>query len=108
VVAYDDELKRRLLGVGETSRVVDTGTATAMAEGGRTLLGADVVVAATGSAGPEPLERPPGTVVVGVATPEGTRARELMLPGDRERVRAYGTTSALHLTRLAVSGRWWS
>jgi nicotinamide mononucleotide (NMN) deamidase PncC len=79
-----------------------------MAEGGRRLLDADVVVAVTGSAGPEPLEKPPGTVIIAVATPEDARARELRMPGDRERVMTYGTTSALHLTRLAVSGRWWT
>ncbi len=108
VVAYDPELKERLLSVEDTGRLVDEETALEMADGGRKLLGADVVVAVTGSAGPEPLEKPPGTVVIAVATPEDTRARELRMPGDRERVRAYGTTSALHLTRLAVSGRWWT
>ncbi|HEY5578832.1 MAG TPA: CinA family protein, partial [Acidimicrobiia bacterium] len=70
-------------------------------------VGADVAVAVTGSAGPDQLERPTGTMVVAVRTPEGLRARTLRLPGDRERVRAYATTSALHLTRLAVEGAWW-
>lgn len=107
LVAYDSELKQRLLGVEDIERVVDEETALQMAAGGRVLLGVDVVVAVTGSAGPEPMERPPGTVVIAVATPEGARARELRMPGDRERVRAYGTTSALHLARLAVSGKWW-
>ncbi|MGH3651170.1 MAG: competence/damage-inducible protein A [Acidimicrobiia bacterium] len=108
LVAYDPELKRRLLGVSDTSSVVDADTAIEMARGGRELLGADVVVAVTGSAGPEPLEKPPGTVIIAVATPEDVRAQELRMPGDRERVRAYGTTSALHLARLAISGRWWT
>jgi nicotinamide-nucleotide amidase len=108
VVAYDNELKKRLLGVTDTTTVVDMETAIEMAQGGREFLGADVVVAVTGSAGPEPLERPQGTVIVAVATPEKAMARELVMPGDRERVRAYGVTSALHLTRLALSGRWWS
>jgi len=108
LVAYDPELKRRLLGVSDTSSVVDTDTAIEMAGGGRELLGADVVVAVTGSAGPQPLEKPAGTVIIAVATPEEVRAQELRMPGDRERVRAYGTTSALHLARLAISGQWWS
>jgi hypothetical protein len=47
-------------------------------------------------------------VIIAVATPEEVRAQELRMPGDRERVRAYGTTSALHLARLAISGQWWS
>lgn len=108
VVAYDAALKQKLLGVDDVSSVVDVATALAMAAGGRDLLDADVVVAVTGSAGPEPLEQPPGTVVIAVSTPEDTRARELRMPGDRERVRVYGTTSALHLTRLAISGTWWT
>jgi nicotinamide mononucleotide (NMN) deamidase PncC len=101
-------LKRKLLGVTDIDHVVDVETALEMARGGRTLLDADVVVAVTGSAGPEPMERPAGTVIVAVATPENARARELRMPGDRERVRTYGTTSALHLTRLAITGRWWA
>jgi nicotinamide-nucleotide amidase len=107
LVAYDNELKRRLLGVEDVGHVVDEETALQMANGGRELLGVDVVVAVTGSAGPDPMEKPPGSVVIAVATPEDARARELRMPGDRERVRTYGTTSALHLTRLAVSGKWW-
>jgi hypothetical protein len=47
-------------------------------------------------------------MVIGVATPEGSKARTLRLPGDRERVRVYATTGALHLARLAITGKWWS
>jgi nicotinamide mononucleotide (NMN) deamidase PncC len=107
-VAYDPGLKRELLGVEDIERVVTIEVAEQMARGGRDLLGADVVVSVTGSAGPEPLERPPGTMVVGVSTPERTMAREMRMVGDRERVRAYATTSALHHTRLALIGTWWS
>ena len=108
LIAYDGELKGRLLGVSDTDNVVDTETAIEMARGGRELLGADVVVAVTGEAGPRPKEKPAGTVVIAVATPEDARASELRMPGDRERVRSYATTSALHHIRLAVSGRWWT
>ncbi|HEU4319017.1 MAG TPA: competence/damage-inducible protein A [Acidimicrobiia bacterium] len=108
LVAYDPELKQRLLGVTDIETVVDVETALQMADGGRELLGADVIVAVTGSAGPDPLEKPAGTVIIAVATPEDTRARELRMPGDRERVMSYATTSALHLARLAISGRWWT
>lgn len=107
LVAYDADLKRSLLGVEDISNVVNVDTAIAMAQGGRKLLGADVVVSVTGSAGPDPLEKPAGTVVVAVATPEDARGRELSMPGDRERVRVYGMTTALHLTRLALTGEWW-
>ena len=71
------------------------------------LLDVDVAIAVTGSAGPEPLEKPVGTVIVGVATPDDARARELRFSGDRERLRTYGTAAALHLARLALIGKWW-
>ena len=108
LVAYDPELKAKLLGVSDIETVVDPQTAMEMAVGGRDLLGADVVVAVTGSAGPEPLEQPPGTMFIAVSTPDDTRVRQLRMPGDRERVMTYGATSALHLARLAISGIWWT
>jgi nicotinamide-nucleotide amidase len=107
LVAYDTELKKRLLGVTDVSSVVDEETAIEMALGARELLEVDVAVAVTGSAGPEPMERPPGTVIIAVATPDGAQARDTRYPGDRERIRAYATTAALQLTRLALIGRWW-
>jgi nicotinamide-nucleotide amidase len=107
LVAYHSDLKHKLLGVTDISMVVDIDTAEQMARGAKELLGVDVAVSVTGSAGPDPLERSPGTAVIGVSTPEGTRARELHLPGGRERVRAYSVTSALQLTRLALLGKWW-
>ena len=81
--------------------------AVAMADGARERLGADVVVAVTGSAGPEPQERPVGTVVVAVVTPDGSRVRTLTLPGDRERVRTFASTAALQLLRMSLQGVDW-
>lgn len=108
LVAYHSELKQKLLGVGDPERVVDAETALEMASGARRLLEVDVAVSVTGSAGPEPMERPVGTVFIAVATPELVRAREIRLPGDRERVRRYAATAALHCTRLALLGKWWT
>ncbi len=107
LVSYHSDLKHKLLGVTDISMVVDIDTAEQMAKGAKELLGVDVAVSVTGSAGPDPLERSIGTAVIGVSTPEATRAKELQLPGDRERVRAYAVTSALQLTRLALLGKWW-
>ncbi len=111
VVAYAGDLKRSALGVSEATLAdhgaVSPETARAMAAGAKRLLNVDVAVAVTGSAGPDPQEHPPGTVVIAVETPDDGRARMLRLPGDRERVRAYATTAALHLTRLALTGSWW-
>jgi len=82
--------------------VVSEATAEAMASGARSVLGVDVAVAVTGSAGPEALEQPVGTMIVAVATPTNSIVRTLHLPGDRERVRAYTATGALHLVLRAI------
>ena len=112
IVAYHPELKTGLLGVDpailDGFGLVSAETALAMAAGARRALGADVAVAVTGSAGPDALEQPVGTMVIAVETPEGSRARVSRSPGDRERVRVYTTTAALHLLRLGLTGEWWS
>jgi PncC family amidohydrolase len=111
VVAYQTDVKTGVLGVPEEivdeAGVVSEATACAMADRAAAVLGAKVAIGVTGSAGPDPQEQPAGTMIVAVHTPEATRARTLHLPGDRERVRAYATTAALQLARLAVQGVWW-
>lgn len=111
VVAYSAEAKVALLGVPrgtlDEHGMVSEETALAMARGVARRLGADVAVSVTGSAGPDALEKPVGTIVIGVVTPQGERPRVLRLPGDRERVRAFATTAALHAVRLALTEAWW-
>jgi len=111
VVAYTAAAKRDLLGVPQEVMdehgLVSPETAIAMAVGAAERLPADVVVAVTGSAGPEPLDAPVGTMVVAVRTPEDARVRVLMMPPDRERARTLVTTAALQMLRLAVTGAWW-
>jgi nicotinamide-nucleotide amidase len=105
IVPYATDLKTSLLDVEASlldEGVVSEGTAVAMAEGAARRLGADVVIAVTGSAGPDPQEQPAGTMVVAVVTPESTITRTFRLPGDRERVLTYSTTAALHLARQAI------
>lgn len=111
IVAYDTAVKMKQLAVSaatiDEDGVVSEPVAVAMANGAVVALGADVAVAVTGSAGPDPQEQPVGTMVVAVRTPEEVRVQTLRMPGDRERVRTYTTTAALHLTRLALEGTSW-
>jgi nicotinamide-nucleotide amidase len=111
IVSYATEVKESLLGVPADviaeHGVVSEPVAVAMTGGARRQLSADVVVAVTGSAGPDPQDRPVGTVVVSVATPDGTQVRTLTLPGDRERVRTFASTAALHLVRMSLQGVAW-
>ncbi len=68
---------------------VSAEVAEAMAEGARRRLGADVAVAVTGVAGPGggTEEKPVGLVHLHVSGPDGSRARTLDVPGEREQVR---------------------
>ncbi|GEK20675.1 CinA family protein [Cellulomonas xylanilytica] len=102
VVAYATELKGTLLGVDggllDARGAVDPDVARAMASGVRARLGADVGLATTGVAGPDPQDgNPPGTVHVAVCTPDGTTVRSLLLPGDRGEVRARSVDAVLTL-----------
>ncbi len=107
VVAYATAVKEDVLGVDpgvvREHGVVSEEAALAMARGCRGVLGVDVAVAITGSAGPDALEREVGTMCVAVVTPDGERSRSFRMPGDRERVRAYTATAALHQVRLALT-----
>lgn len=111
IVAYATDLKETRLGVPsgliETHGIVSEAVGVAMAEGARSALGVDVAVGVTGSAGPDPQEQPVGTVVVAVATPDGTNVRTLRLAGDRERVRTLATTASLHLLRRSLQDVDW-
>ncbi len=106
LVAYATDLKLSVLGVDpkviEEHGVVSEETAASMARGARGVLGVDVSVAVTGSAGPSKLEQPVGTMIVAVATPNTELVKTYMVPGDRERIRAYTATAALHLVRSAL------
>jgi nicotinamide-nucleotide amidase len=99
VVAYDSQVKFDVLGVSEGPVVTDV-AARAMADGVRKLLGTDVGLATTGVAGPAEQEgKPPGTVFVAAAVGDQADARELRLPGDRDRVRQLSVISAMDLLR---------
>ncbi len=102
VVAYHSDVKVGLLGVPE-GPVVTEEAAVAMAEGVRTLLGADIGLATTGVAGPAEAEgKPVGTVCLAVASPDGAIATTVRLPGDRERIRQFSTITLLDLLRRTL------
>jgi nicotinamide-nucleotide amidase len=109
VVAYANEVKADELDVPAEvlgrHGAVSAEAAAAMAAGARARLGADVAVAVTGIAGPgggSP-EKPVGLVYLHAESPNGSRARELNLPGGRDAVRGRATAAALHLVRTLLS-----
>lgn len=102
VVSYATDVKASVLGVDagllRARGAVDADVAVAMAEGVRSLLGADLAVATTGVAGPDPADgQPVGTVFVAVAGPGGTAVERHALSGDRAAVRSASVAAALDL-----------
>jgi PncC family amidohydrolase len=102
VTAYATPAKAALLDVDlallERVGAVDPAIATAMARGARIRFGATFGLATTGVAGPDGQDgKDPGTVHVAVVGPTGEQARSLLLPGDRDQVRAAAVAAALGL-----------
>jgi nicotinamide-nucleotide amidase len=92
IVAYATELKHELLGVDAdllaAGGPIQAAVAEQMASGVRTRLRADIGLATTGAAGPDPQDgHPPGEVWVAVASADGIRSMRLELGGDRTGIR---------------------
>jgi len=107
VVAYATELKHTLLRVDADllSRhgAVHPDVAREMALGARAVLGADVALATTGVAGPDPADgQPVGTVYVAAAGAGGAQVRELALAGSRDEIRAASVAQVLTLAVALV------
>jgi nicotinamide-nucleotide amidase len=109
VVAYADRIKEAELGVPhvllEQHGAVSAEAAAAMSTGVRERLGADVGVSVTGIAGPGggTAEKPLGLVFLHASSPDGEKALELQMPGDRDAIRARAAAAALHLTRRLLT-----
>ncbi len=105
VVAYATDLKATVLGVDADllarEGAVHPDVARQMATGVRRLAGATWGLATTGVAGPDPQDgQPVGTVFVAVSGGDGRgvdEVRALMLPGDRQAVRAATVEAVLDL-----------
>jgi nicotinamide-nucleotide amidase len=109
VVAYATDLKAGLLGVDADllaeRGAVDEAVAAQMAAGVRSATGADVGLATTGVAGPDPQDgHGPGLVFVAVSTPVASEVHRLDLDGDRSRVIADAARGVLELALAVVSG----
>lgn len=115
VVTYSNELKTALAGVPaeliEAHGAVSEQVALAMARGGVTIgEGAPglraLAIAITGVAGPEggSLEKPVGTVWIGIATRERAFARRFNFPGTRDDVRTRAARMGLALAYFALEG----
>lgn len=104
VIAYSTELKEKLLNVPreviDGKGVVSEETAIAMAEGIRQMTGAMYGIATTGEAGPQSQSgKDVGTVFIGIADQNGSRAIERHFTGDRDAIRRRASLAALDILR---------
>lgn len=109
-VTYAAGAKRDLLGVSEATLsgpgVVSRACAAEMASGARRLFGADLGLALTGAAGPEPHDgADPGTVWVALDGDDVSHQRKIRAPGDRPMVVRWSEQAALDLARRHLEGR---
>jgi nicotinamide-nucleotide amidase len=108
VVSYANQAKTDLLavppGLLAEHGAVSEEVAAAMAEGARAALHTDYALSITGVAGPDggTPAKPVGLVYIGCSGPDGTRVRRGSFPGDRDTVRTFAATTALHLLREAL------
>lgn len=108
IVAYSNDVKRNVLDVSrevlDSYGAVSEQTALAMAQGVLGLLGADVAAAVTGIAGPGggTPTKPVGTVCFAIAGGTAYRTFTRIIPGDRERVRAFSSQYVLDGIRIFI------
>jgi nicotinamide-nucleotide amidase len=110
VIAYDNALKRDLLGVPDSvlteHGAVSEPAARAMAEGAAKRFAVRAAVAVTGIAGPGggSEEKPVGTVWIACALDGVVRSRRSVFPGSRHEVRARAAQASLLLLYRALKG----
>ena len=105
VVPYDRALKTAVLGAPDVN-AVSSEMALAMASGACRVLGADVGLATTGAAGPDPHEgAEAGTVWIGLHLDGEGDATRVRFNMARTMVRQLGTITALNLLRTRLLAR---
>jgi nicotinamide-nucleotide amidase len=102
VVPYHRDLKQSLLGAPDVPAVSEE-MVKAMAEGVCANLDADVGIAVSGVAGPDPHEgQDPGALWIGIHLNGTSEAVNLTLPFDRERIRQFTCIMALNMLRTRL------
>lgn len=110
IVAYANEVKRRLLNVPDevlrTFGAVSSQCAEAMVRGICSALGSECGISTTGIAGPDggTAEKPVGLVYIGAAYRGLCAVRELHLHGNRRMIRERATAQAFILLRELLDG----
>ena len=108
-ITYTADAKRSVLGVSEATvrehGVVSEECAREMARGARRVFDADIGVALTGVAGPEPHDgKPVGTICLALAARDVDESRCFRGPGDRGMIRRWAEEAGLDLLRRHLEG----
>ena len=101
IVAYSSDVKRALLDTPDVPSVSQA-AAEAMAVGACRALNADIGLAVTGEAGPEPLEEEVGRVWMATSVGGVVKSSTVKWPFDRERIRQFTTITVLNALRLRL------
>jgi nicotinamide-nucleotide amidase len=110
IVAYGNDMKIKLLGVGsgtlEKHGALSARTAEEMAAGIRKKARSDIGISITGIAGPGggTPGKPVGLAFIGFSDGDGTFSRELNLIGDRRKIRRLCCLHALDIVRRRIAG----
>ena len=111
VMAYSDEVKRKLLGV-KPETLADFGAvsepcAREMAEGAQKLFGSTLAVAITGIAGPDGAtpDKPVGTVCLSCVGPGTPRTATKLFTGNRDQIRRAAAYFGLDLAKRYLESR---
>ena len=110
VTAYSNEVKIKVVGVGEDTiekyGAVSPQVAEEMAEGGRKALNVDICLADTGIAGPGGATpgKPVGLFYIGLSHRYGTYNRKHNFSGDREQNKLAAAEAALEWLREYLTG----
>jgi nicotinamide-nucleotide amidase len=111
VVSYSNDMKTSILGVDaaaiDAEGAVSETVALQMASGVRRITGAEVGIGITGIAGPGggSEQKPAGTVMIAVETPDARIVRTRQYPGGRDLVRDLSSHAALDFVRRLLTGR---
>ena len=109
-VTYSNRAKVELVGVSaadlEAHGAVSAKVAEALARGAREKAGAELGIGITGIAGPEggSVEKPIGTVFIGLSSPAGEAVRTYRFLGSRTTIRERSVQTAFDLARRALQG----
>ena len=109
IVAYDDDVKREVLGVPDAlikaHGAVSKEVVLAMVASAQQRFSVDAALAVTGIAGPGggTQEKPVGTVWLAARLGPDARALQRVFPGDRAEIRARSAQAALDLLRRLIA-----